>query len=143
MSKRVNTVCVIIHRILFLLFLAQLSEILDIQGRYVHFGKKVQGKLFRTSSHFLVNNMDLLLLYQAATSHQMSEGVNTVCVTLDSGADKWPITECNEQIINKDFFGTIFFALCPQQCSVGGTRPDFFIFCHKIENHYFQFNHKI
>ena len=31
-----------------------------------------------------------------------------------SGADKWPITECSVQIFNKDFFGPIFFALCPQ-----------------------------
>ena len=31
-----------------------------------------------------------------------------------SGADKWPITECSVQIFNKDFFGLIFFALCPQ-----------------------------
>ena len=31
-----------------------------------------------------------------------------------SGADKWPITVCSVQIFNKDFFGPIFFALCPQ-----------------------------
>ena len=53
------------------------------------------------------------------------------------------ISVCSVQIINKDFFGPIFFALCRQQCSVGETRTDFFSYCHKIENHYFQFIHKI